>query len=194
MSKQCKLCGLHVMDGATTCMMCGNKDLAVATAGQTITPSLPGAKSLGASQPGFSKWLIVVAISLALTPIFRLSAILNVEVPTLYGDQGQGILASHPGLAGLLYFEIVMNSVLIASALVLNFLFYTKRKIFPLFMVGYVATTVLFLVAVTAVINSQFPDANLTRSYISLVRSLIWAGAMIPYLLTASEIKSRFVK
>jgi len=77
---------------------------------------------------------------------------------------------------------------------VLNFLFYTKRKRFPMLMVAYVAATVLFRVAVVAGVNSMVPDANLSRSYITLVRYLLWAGAMIPYLLTSSDIKKRFVK
>jgi len=97
-------------------------------------------------------------------------------------------------LSNLIYFQIGVNSLLVASALVLNFLFYTKRKMFPMLMVCYVAATVLFVVATTSAINSLFPDANLTRSYIGLVRMLIWAGALIPYLLTSSDVKKRFVK
>ena len=55
------------------------------------------------------------------------------------------------------------------------------------------ATTVLYLAAIIGAINSMFPGANMSGSYFSLVRYLIWAGAMIPYLLTSSEIKTRFV-
>jgi hypothetical protein len=87
-----------------------------------------------------------------------------------------------------------MNGLLVISALVLNFLFYTKRKHFPMLMVAYVAATVSFRVAVVSAVNSMFPDANLSASYITLVRYLLWAGAMIPYLLTSSDIKKRFVK
>ena len=194
MATQCKLCGLHIPDGVQTCMMCGNKNLAVVAAGQTITPSLPAAKSMaGPGQAALSKWLWAVAISLVAAPVFRVLSIINFEIPGLFGDQNQSYLQSHPGLSNLLYFELGANALLIASALILNFLFYTKRKIFPVLMAAYVAATVLLMVATTAAINSIFPDATMTRSYISLVRSLLWAGAMIPYLLTSSEIKKRFV-
>jgi Protein of unknown function (DUF2569) len=194
MATQCKLCGLHIPDGVQSCMICGNKNFATVTAGQTLTPSLPTEKTLaGPGHAAFSKWLWVVAISLILTPVLRVMSILNVQIPALYGDENQVYLQSHPGLSNLIYFEIGVNSLLVASALVLNFMFYTKRKKFPMLMVCYVAATVLFLMSTTAAINSLFPDANMTRSFIGLVRMLIWAGALIPYLLTSSDIKTRFV-
>jgi len=56
-----------------------------------------------------------------------------------------------------------------------------------------VLAMVLYLIATTAAINSLFPDASMTQSYISLTRSLIWAGAIIPYLLTSGDIRNRFV-
>ena len=195
MPTQCKLCGLHIPDGVQSCMMCGNKNFAVVAAGETITPSLPAAKTLaGPGQAALSKWLWAVAISLVAAPFFRSMSIINFEIPALFGDQNQPYVQSHPGLSELLYFEIAMNAILVASALVLNFFFYAKRKMFPILMVVYVATTVLFLVATTAAFNSLFPDASMTRSYVGLVRSMLWAGAMIPYLLTSSEIKARFVR
>lgn len=194
MPTQCKLCGLHIPDGVQSCMMCGNKNLAVVAAGETITPSLSTPKEMGSpGQAKFSSWLWAVAISLVAAPFFRVTSIINFEIPALFGDQNQAYVGSHPGLSELLYFQIAMNALLVAGALVLNFFFYTKRKNFPMLMVAYVATTVLYLVATTAAINSLFPDRSMTRSYIGLVRSLLWAGAMIPYLLTSSEVKKRFV-
>lgn len=195
MATQCRLCGLHIPDGVTSCMMCGNKKLATVAAGETLTPSLPGAKSMRSpSHASFTKWLWVVAISLAVTPCLRVMSIVNFEIPRLWGDENQPYLQSHPGLSSLLYFEIGMNGLLVACALVLNFFFYTKRKAFPMLMVVYVAITVLYLAAVISAMNSMFPGANMSRGYITLVRNLIWAGAIIPYLLTSSEIKERFVK
>jgi hypothetical protein len=194
MATQCKLCGLHIADGVQSCMMCGNKNLSTVAAGETLMPSLPSVRTMaGPGQAALSKWLWVVAISLIVTPVLRVLSIINVEIPSLYGDQSQLYLQSHPGLSNLIYFQIGVNSLLVASALVLNFLFYTKRKVFPLLMICYVAATVLFLLATTAAINSVFPGASMTRSTIGLVRMLIWAGAMIPYLLTSSDIKARFV-
>lgn len=119
-------------------------------------------------------------------------SIISIEIPALFGDQNQVYLQSHPGLSNPIYFEIGVNSLWVASALVLNFLFYTKRKMFPMLTVCHVAATALFLIATTTAINAVFPDGNMTRSYVGVVRMLICAGAMIPYLLTSSDIKTRF--
>ncbi len=87
MATQCKLCGLHIPDGVKSCMMCGNKNLGVVAAGETITPSLPVAKEmLGSGQAKFSRWLWVVAISLVAAPFFRVMSIINFEIPALFGD------------------------------------------------------------------------------------------------------------
>ncbi len=194
MATQCKSCGLHIPDGVQSCTICGSKNFATVMPGQTLIPSLPTEKTLtGPGQAAHSRWLWVVGISLILAPALRVMSIINVEIPALFGDEHQAYLQGHPGLSNLIYFEIGVNSLLVASALILNFMFYTRRKMFPKLMVGYVAAIVLFLVANTAAINSLFPDANMTRSYVGLVRMLIWAGAMIPYLLTSSDIKNRFV-
>jgi len=175
-------------------MMCGNRNLAPAPAGETVMPSLGTQSTVKApGQASFSKWLWAVAISLVVTPVIRVMAIVNNELPRLSNDAFQTYVQTHPGLLNLLYFEIGMNGFLAISALALNFLFYTKHKHFPTLMVAYVALTVLFRVAVVSAVNSMFPDANLSSGYITLVRYLLWAGAIIPYLLTSSDVKKRFV-
>jgi Protein of unknown function (DUF2569) len=195
MSTQCNLCGLHIPDGVQACMMCGNKNLATAPAGNTVSPSLPSQSTTRPmSQASFSKWLWAIAISLIVAPALRVSSIVLYEVPRLFNDDSQAYLQSHPGFAGLLQFQIGMNALLVVAALVLNFLFYTRRKIFPVVMVAYVAATILFLAAVIGMINSTFPDASLAGGYMTLIRYLIWAGAIVPYLLTSNEVKERFVK
>lgn len=205
MATMCKRCGLHIADGVRKCSMCGGLVTATEPAGVMAsggsTSGVAASASpvatplyLGASSGGSSKWMVVLGISLVATPIFRLNSIFSIELPNLNGEQYQPYLASHPGLVNLLYFRIAMNGILIVSALVLNFLFYTKRKAFPTYMIAYIAATVLFLVADTSAVNNMFPDANLGRSYVALVRSLIWAGALIPYLLTSAQVKSRFVR
>lgn len=195
MATQCKLCGLHIADGVQSCMMCGNTNLvAVNDWEQKIKPGLPGQGTAAVSHSAsFSKWLWAVALSLVVAPITRVMAIVNFEIPRLFDEDKRAFLQSHPAMSGLLQLEIGINALLVIAALVLNFLFYTKRKAFPMLMVAYVGATVLFLAVVIGAVNSIFPDASMSGGYISLVRYLIWAGAMIPYLLTSSEIKTRFV-
>ena len=147
MATQCKLCGLHIPDGVPSCTMCGNRNLVpVNDWEQKIKSTLPGqSTAAGPHSASFSKWLWVVAISLVVAPVVRVMSIVNSEIPHLLDADKQSFLQDHPGMAGLLEFEIGMNIVLVIAALALNFLFYTKRKAFPMLMVAYVAVTVLFL-------------------------------------------------
>jgi hypothetical protein len=194
MATQCKLCGLHILDGVQSCTMCGNRNLVpVNDWEKKISPMLPGQNSAAIpNSASFSKWLWAVAISLVAAPVFRVMSIVNSEIPRLLDADKQAFLQAHPGMAGLLEFEIGMNALLVLAALVLNFLFYTRRKAFPMLMVAYVGGTVLFLAIILGAVNSMFPDARMSGGYITLVRYLIWAGAMIPYLLSSNEIKTRF--
>lgn len=180
-------------------MMCGNTNLAeVNNWDQKIKSGLPGQNAsaghvAGPSSQSFSKWLWAVGISLVLAPVLRVVAIVNSELPRLLDEDKQAYLQSHPGMSTLLQFEIGMNTFLVLAALVLNFLFYTRRRSFPMLMVAYVAITVLYIGITIGAVNSMFPDANMSAGYITLLRYLLWAGAMIPYLLTSGDLKTRFV-
>src|SRR3569833_700324 len=106
MATQCRLCGLHIPDGVTSCLMCGNRNLVAVAAGETVVPTL-GAQSTtkAQGQASISKWLWAVAISLIVMPVIRVLAIVNNELPKLSSEQFQPFLQSHPGLSNLLYFE-----------------------------------------------------------------------------------------
>jgi len=194
MPTQCKLCGLHIPDGLRACSMCGGtlfvSPPAKSPTSDPINPSLfPRSK-----EDSSPKWLIGVGLSLAVVPVLWAYSMLTIDIPTLFGDQAQANLSSHAGLSGLLYFEVTMKAVLIVAALGLNLLFYTKRKSFPHWMLGYIAATMIFLVARISAINFMFPDVNLMRSYAMLFRWLLWAGSLTLYLLFSAQVKERFVR
>jgi Protein of unknown function (DUF2569) len=194
MPMQCKLCRLHIPDGVRSCAMCGGT--VFATAQVEIPTSDPIKPSLlpRSKDDNSPKWLIGVGISLVVAPALWVQSIFAKNIPAQFGDQAQAILNSHSGLSGLDYFEITMKAVLILSALGLNFLFYTKRKAFPKLMVGYLATTLLFLVARISAVNFLFPDVNLGREYAMLLRWLVWAVSLTLYLLLSVQVKERFVR
>ena len=194
MSAQCRLCGLHIPDGLRACTMCGGTAFVSAPVeASTVDPIKPSLlpRSKDDSSP---RWLIGVGLSLVIVPVLWADSMLRIDIPTLFGDQAQPDLSRHAGLSGLLYFEITMKVVLIVAALCLNFLFYTKRKSFPKWMLGYIAATMIFLVARISAINFMFPDVNLMRSYVMLFRWLLWAGSLALYLLFSAQVKERFVR
>lgn len=174
--------------------MCGGTAFVSAPVeASTVDPIKPSLlpRSKDDSSP---RWLIGVGLSLVIVPVLWADSMLRIDIPTLFGDQAQPILSRQVGLSGLLYFEITMKVVLIVAALCLNFLFYTKRKSFPKWMLGYIAATMIFLVARISAINFMFPDVNLMRSYVMLFRWLLWAGSLALYLLFSAQVKERFVR
>jgi Protein of unknown function (DUF2569) len=173
--------------------MCGSSVLA-APPPMSDGPML-SSRPRAVARPGFSKWLFFIGLSLVVTPAVRVYAIVERQIPVLFSDEGQAMLAQHPGLDKLVSFEIGMNALLVLAALVLNLLFYSWSKHFPKAMIAYVALTFAYLLAVTAAVNSLFPDALLAQraqSFYSLLRYLIWGVVMAGYLLFNPDVKTRF--
>ena len=191
MPSYCERCGIHVPDGMPACRMCGSTALSSQHFG-SASGAIPTGR-LQREQASLPKWLIVVALGLVVTPILRLHTIFSILIPELNVDQYQPYFDAHPGLRNLLYGEIALNVILILAAIVLNYLFYTKSRRFPAFMIAYAVSTFAYMLAVTGAVRLVYPDADMSRSFMPLVRSLIWVGLLIPYLLLAPEVKGRFV-
>ena len=189
MPAYCKRCSLHIPDGISKCRMCGSAVLAA-------PPSADSGSFVDhprkVSGPGFSKWLFFIGLGLIVAPATRIFAIAAVEVPTLFGEHGQAMLAQHPGLDTLLYFEIAINALLALAALVLNVLFYRRKKYFPKSMLAYIIAILVFRIVVTGAIHSLFPGTIMIRTAYSLARYVAWAGAMAACLMFDSDVEMRF--
>ena len=133
-----------------------------------------------------------MAIGLVVIPILRVAGIIRIHVPLLYPDQGRAVLDQDPGLEGSIPFQMYASVLLALLALGLNYLFYTESKHFPRYMIVYTAAGFLYQLAVTAMMRFGFPDADMSRNFLPLVRSMIWSGGLTVYLLTAPDVKARF--
>lgn len=190
MNTYCKRCAMHVPEGVSSCRMCGNTML-VAPPSEPDGPML--SKKDRPAPRGFSKWLFIVGLSLVVTPALRIWSVFQKQIPALFGEESQSLLAQYPGLDRILYFEIGMNALLVFAALLLNYLFYTRKRNFPNAMIGYVAITLIYLITVTGMVHSMFPDAIFAQSAYSLARYLIWGMALAGYLIFDPHVKARFV-
>lgn len=90
--------------------------------------------SMGNDLAGIGGWLILVAIGLAVGPFFRLRGIV-VDSQFIFTTKFQAAMVARPGLEAILFYELVTNSFFLAFLLLLNFLFYRKRRSFPTFMI-----------------------------------------------------------
>lgn len=135
---------------------------------------------------GISGWLIVIAVSLALTPFFAMRNAILVDLPVLkHGTTGYF-------LVGLLF--ILKDAVILSALVLLNWLFYTKRLVFPklmiMFHLGLLGIHVLEHIA-KAALSPDLAVPYLSRPVLSsLVSCLIW----IPYLLISRRVKATFVR
>src|ERR1035437_3738934 len=154
-----------------------------------------------AAKPGFKMfsdlnsiggWLILVAFGLVVSPFACLSTI-STEYPLLTRGEHQPVLGEHVSFATLITLEIAINAVFIAGLLCLNFLFFTKKKIFPKWMIVYllaqVFLSVVDLTAAAAVVSSAPPPAMIAGLVRPIVGALIW----IPYFSTSKRVKATFV-
>ncbi|MDR3726973.1 MAG: DUF2569 family protein [Terracidiphilus sp.] len=189
MTTLCSNCASEIPDGFPSCAACGTKIGAVAPA-QLTTPLFSTVEDM----EGLSGWLVLVGIGLVVSPFVMLYTILTVNLPFLADHRYQPYLSSHPAFAALAIFEVITNIIFITSVLALAYLFFTKRKAFPTFMILYLATQCCVIVFDTVTVHVLVPSANLSTSYASVARSLIGALVWIPYFVVSQRVKATFVR
>jgi ABC-type phosphate/phosphonate transport system permease subunit len=157
--------------------------------------------AVAAAKPGFKVfsdlnriggWLILVAFGLVVSPFACLSTIMT-EYPLLTRGEHQPVLGEHVSFATLITLEIAINAAFIAGLLCLNFLFFTKKKIFPKWMIVYLVAqiflSVLDMAAAAAIVSSAAPPVMIA----GLVRPILGALIWIPYFSTSKRVKATFV-
>jgi hypothetical protein len=189
MTTLCSNCATEVPEGFPSCAVCGTA-IGAAVPTQLAAPLFSTTEDL----EGLSGWLVLVAIGLVVSPFVMLYTIVTVNLPFLTDNRYQPYLTSHPAFAALAVFETITNIIFIASVLALAFLFFTKRKAFPTFMILYLATQCCVILFDTVTVHVLIPSANLSASYASVARSLIGALVWIPYFVISRRVKATFVR
>ena len=137
---------------------------------------------------GIGGWLILVAIGLGIGPLFRLHGIF-LDLRFLFGGRFHAAMNSKPGLEAILFFELVTNSFFFAYILLLNVLFYSKRRSFPMFMIFNLAAQF-----VTQLIDHLWASRfGPTHQGLLVVQTLIVAVIWIPYMLNSIRVEQTFV-
>jgi hypothetical protein len=134
---------------------------------------------------GISGWLILIAISLVITPLFEVRNAFSLDLPVL----SHGTLGG--ALVGLLF--LVKDVAILSALILLNWLFYTKKRIFPklriVFHLAMLGVHVLEHVAHAALLPQSAVPPLSQPVFGSLLSCAIW----IPYLLISRRVKATFV-
>ncbi|WP_058188912.1 DUF2569 domain-containing protein [Terracidiphilus gabretensis] len=139
---------------------------------------------------GLSGWLILVGIGLVLSPVIILFRIFTVHLRVLINPHMQSYLQTHGTLHALILVEAITNVLLVLMLVWLNYLFFTKRRAFPTFMIFYFVFQCIFIAGdhFAAVFLLAKPSSSLT-----LVRTFVAAAVWIPYYLRSRRVKVTFV-
>jgi hypothetical protein len=143
--------------------------------------------SSGSELSGIGGWLVLVALGLAVSP-FMIAHSVYADLHILSGDRYQAGLAANPGLAGMVLFEAVTNSMFVVAVLALNYLLYQQKRAFPTAMVVYFAAQVVWV----------FVDHLMAMRYTArsewspLLRALITAIIWIPYFRLSQRVQATF--
>ena len=181
MQTLCFTCAFELPPGARFCPQCGSWN----TTPAPTAPLLYQGMLLPDPLQGISGWLILIAISLILTPLVVARNAISTDLPVL----SRGTLVG--SLVGLLF--LMKDMAVLSATIMLNWLFYSKRRIFPKLMIafhlGMLGVHLLEHVA-RAALSPQSAVPLLSRPVLA---SLISCAVWIPYLLISRRVKATFV-
>jgi len=135
---------------------------------------------------GIDGWLILIAISLVVAPLVVARNLLRADLPILLAH---GTLAAH--VVGGVF--IVKNLVTIAGLVLINVLFYLKRRTLPLAMIVYYAWQAVTHIGEYALYALVLQERNAAMS-VRFLFPLIGAAIWIPYFLRSKRVKATFVR
>jgi len=203
MTDRCSRCASALEDDALVCLRCGgetgtpdgtpqqewdsSEDVKGSTESQGTVPAAP-MFATGTDLEGIRGWLILVAVGLGIGPLVSLSGAIR-DLLLLYGAKYQSTLAARPGVAGLVLYEAVTNSIFFVALVALNFLFYKKRKSFPALMITFLGSQLALVLIDHLAARALQPSTGLAGVLRSLVGAVIW----IPYYLRSERVKATFV-
>jgi transglutaminase-like putative cysteine protease/HAMP domain-containing protein len=172
--------------------------LAGAAAPSATTTSVPIPAARRHDEPvALGGWLILVGFGVTLSP-FRMLVTLSQTLPS-YGAATWANLTTpgaanyHPGWAPILMFELIGNIAMLVFSVLLTWLFYRRKRQFPIVFIWVVLLSWLF-VAADHVLASLVPVAspeptNWPRQVAGLLVALIW----VAYMRRSRRVRNTFV-
>jgi hypothetical protein len=149
---------------------------------------------------GIGGWLYLVAVGLCLTPI-RLGAeivrgLRPLDPATWQVVTTPGTRAYHPLFGPLIVGELVANAALLVWAIVLLYLFFTKRRAFPGAMIVFLIVRVVIQVG-DILVARMIPAAAATIGpsvYGALAGNLLVVLIWVPYFIKSRRVAATFIR
>ncbi len=197
MSSKCASCGAQLENSASICVVCGVEQLRC-EAPQVVVPEIaqpaPGrfparGTAEKANLAGIGGWLIFTGIGLALAPLLNVFALLT-DGRLLFNPGAREYLSMHSGLYLLIFFEIISNQVFFFYGAVSNVLFYSKKRMFPVAMIVFLAANVL----VVSIDHIGVAQLALPAKPTQLIRALVAAAIWIPYFMRSRRVAFTFTR
>lgn len=146
-------------------------------------------------------WLILVGIGIVLSPI----RIVVMVFPLYSGMMSDGTWAALTTEGSEFYqalwepiltMELVVNGALVVGWLYVAYLFFSHKKQFPIFYIGILLFSLLFILADAFTIKLVMPEEPVfdPDTIKELARSAIACIIWIPYMLISKRVKSTFTR
>lgn len=189
----CPKCNAENIDGVNFCRECGADITQNKNSSQPQTNHIEKYESIGG-------WLILVAIGLILSPLMIAGQTFPMYSEIFSNGTWEAISTVssetyNPALAFLIKLEMLINGVLFLIWIYMWFLFFSKKREFPMWFITISLFTLIFIivdaVAISSVMsNEENFDADTAKQFFrSLISSMVW----IPYMLISKRVKSTFV-
>ncbi len=193
----CPQCAGSMEDGATICTHCG--------AGIPAAPFVPAPGDPALQSPpmfstpndleGIGGWLILLTIGLVVSPFYILGSLVVTDVNALTNVRVQEFMETHTGFQALLEFWLITNIAFILCLVILNILFFTKRRSFPRLFALYLGAQIAIMIGDAALTHVVVPTIDLPSSFsLAIMRSFVGACIWIPYMFVSRRVKATFVR
>lgn len=150
---------------------------------------------------GLGGWLVLIAIGVVVRPLvlgWQLARDFGYafNLDTWEALTTPGMEAYDPAYAPLIIAEVIGNTVLVSTSLLLVLLFFRCKRAFPAVFIGLMIFSLLFIAADTWAAENLIKDGepaapeNKTEIVKIVIQSLIW----IPYMLNSRRVKLTFTR
>lgn len=146
-------------------------------------------------------WLILIGIGLVFSPFKLLFGLYHTPVflnNAIWSNLFDFNNTSKNMLLGIvMIFELVYNCAQLVFVVLLIFLFFKRRTIFPLFAIAFYVITLVFLITdswVVSLLNStelNIPDKK--AAFKDIMRGILSVAIWVPYLLRSKRVKQTFI-